>query len=149
MSIFGKGSNEPSPIEVQREKVTTLLQWLGGLDSGRDWTQRTIELMPTTDGIQFAVAEESPAGPGGESGILPPEVSEEALALQRSMYKPGAGTWVTATLSITSSGSGDAHFNYNDVPNDGQGGSLLSPADVAAHLQAFPREPDATPAWMK
>ena len=136
-------------MEIQQDKVRTILSWLAGLDSGRHWTERTIEVMPTTDGVSFGVAEEAEEGPGGQSGELPPGIASEVYDLQRAMFRPNGGTWVTAQLQVTSTGSGDARFNYTDQPTTPDGEPILSPADIAAHLKAYPRPAEATPDWMR
>ena len=39
-----------------------------------------------------------------------------AAQLRSAMYRPGAGTWFTAELTVTSAASMDAHFDYDNEP---------------------------------
>jgi hypothetical protein len=60
--------------------------------------------------------------------------------LRRVMYRPGAGTWFGAELTVTRHGSMDADFNYDDEP---QWSRPVEPAWYAQDLEKFPRDESA------
>lgn len=68
-----------------------------------------------------------------------------AKELRSVMYQPGAGTWFTFTLDITSDGQANSSFDYDGEPD-------IPWADPTVYLtdqEKFPREVENQPEWYK
>ncbi|MFC6159872.1 antitoxin YezG family protein [Kribbella jiaozuonensis] len=75
---------------------------------------------------------------------LPEGLEDDFEELRRSMYQPGKGTWLTATISVTADGHFSTDFDYDHQP------AWSIPVDegiYAADLAEFPR--DDVPGWMR
>lgn len=141
--------SEQSPMEDQRDLVVAILRWLSSLESPEEWNQRALEVRPAREDVPYALQERSERGEGGAGGLLPPEVADTVIALQRSMFVADKGTWITGLFTVTGDGKGDAKFNYDQQPVDPEtGGPAMGPEDVHDHLQQFPRSAERTPEWM-
>ncbi|MCH1865808.1 hypothetical protein [Nocardioides sp. CFH 31398] len=137
-------------MEVQQQLIVQILRWVGSLESAEEWTDRAVQVRPAREDVPFVLQERSARGVGGAAGLLPPEVAEVVIALQRTMFAPGTGTWITGMFTVTADGKGDARFNYDEQPRDPEtGGPAMGPEDVRDHLQQFPRDLDKTPEWMR
>ena len=86
--------------------------------------------------------------PSGESQLetLPEGLEDHFEELRRDMYQPGKGTWLTAKVTVTSTGHFATDFDYDhepawSIPVD----ATIYPADLAA----FPRDAENTPGWLK
>lgn len=66
--------------------------------------------------------------------------------LRAVMYRPGAGTWFAATISVSDRGSVNADFNYDDEP---AWTAPIEPAWYVQDLEKFPRDDAAIPAWLR
>jgi hypothetical protein len=143
----------PPEVEARQQLVTGLLRWLISLESEQAWTQRVLTVLPQSSGqVRYALRETRADGEHSESDLLPDGVAEAVRTLQQHMFSPSGGAWVSAELSVTSAGQGDARFNFDEEPRlAGPDGSSvgLSTEEVAAHLQTFPRPESAVPAWMR
>jgi hypothetical protein len=86
--------------------------------------------------------------PSGETQLetLPEGLEDHFEELRREMYQPGKGTWLTAKVTVTSTGHFATDFDYDHEP------AWSIPVDRAiypADLAAFPRDPEHTPDWLK
>jgi hypothetical protein len=86
--------------------------------------------------------------PSGETQVetLPEGLEDQFEELRREMYQPGKGTWLTAKVTVTSTGHFATDFDYDHEP------AWSIPVDegiYAADLSAFPRDPEHTPDWMR
>ena len=143
----------PPEVEARQQLVTGLLRWLISLESEQSWTERALTVLPQASGrVRYALRETRADGEHTESDLLPEGVAEAVRTLQQYMFTPTGGAWVSAELSVTATGQGDARFNFDEEPRlPGADGSpvVLSADEVAAHLQTFPRPDTAVPAWMR
>lgn len=142
----------PPEIEARQQLVTGLLRWLLSLESSEPWTERRISVQPMASGqVRYELVELADTGEHREADVLSEGVAEAVRTLQQYMYSPTGGAWVSADLSVTAEGKGDAKFGYDDEPTvpgpDGVPG--MSDEEVAAHLQTFPRPATALPGWMR
>ena len=64
-------------------------------------------------------------------------------ALRTRMYRPGAGTWFTATLRLYADGRIETDFDYDHEPL-----YPFAPLSWIADAERFPRAPENTPAWL-
>lgn len=85
-----------------------------------------------------------------EDGALSPdEVLDLLKELRAVMYRPEAGSWLSAEWVIENDGSSwtsEVEFNYNDEP------TWYSPIDPGLYgldLEKFPRRYDLIPGWLK
>ncbi|MFI5694541.1 hypothetical protein ACIA58_22000 [Kribbella sp. NPDC051586] len=81
---------------------------------------------------------------GAQLDPLPDGLEDHFEALRREMYHPGKGTWLTASISVTSDGHFATDFDYDTEP------AWSIPVDegiYAADLAEFPR--DDVPDWMR
>lgn len=144
--------SHPPEVEARQQLVTGLLRWLISLESEIAWTSRVLTVLPVSSGqVRYTLRETREDGEHIESDVLPDGAAEAVRTLQQYMFSPAGGAWVSAELSVTATGQGDARFNFDEEPRlDGPHGSVgLSPEEVAAHLQTFPRPEPAVPAWMR
>ncbi|WP_327635504.1 antitoxin YezG family protein [Kribbella sp. NBC_00482] len=86
--------------------------------------------------------------PSGETQLetLPDGLEDHFEELRREMYQPGKGTWLTAKVTVTSTGHFATDFDYDSEP------AWSIPVDWAiypADLAAFPRDAAHTPDWLK
>jgi hypothetical protein len=150
---FVTSGSHPPEVEARQQLVTGLLRWLISLESDQDWTRRVLTVLPQPSGrVPYSLRETSESGERSESDLLPDGVAEAVRTLQQYMFTPAGGAWLSAELSVTSTGQGDARFNFDEEPRlTGQDGTEvgLAPDEVAAHLQTFPRPESAVPAWMR
>ncbi len=86
--------------------------------------------------------------PSGETQLetLPEGLEDQFEELRREMYQPGKGTWLTAKVTVTSTGHFATDFDYDHEP------AWSIPVDetiYAADLAAFPRDAEHTPDWLQ
>jgi hypothetical protein len=86
--------------------------------------------------------------PSGETQLetLPEGLEDHFEELRREMYQPGKGTWLTARVTVTSTGHFATDFDYDhepawSIPVD----ATIYPADLAE----FPRDAEHTPTWLR
>ncbi|MCC2313279.1 hypothetical protein [Cellulomonas xiejunii] len=63
--------------------------------------------------------------------------------LRKDMYRPGAGTWFTATITVYAEGRITTDFDYDNEP-----AADFAPLSWADDAQRFPRTPQNTPTWL-
>lgn len=87
---------------------------------------------------------------GSEDGALSPdEVLDLLKELRSVMYRPDAGTWLSAQWVIENDGSNwtsNVTFNYDDEPS---WYSPINPGMYGLDLEKFPRRYDLIPDWLK
>ena len=81
-----------------------------------------------------------------EREFPPDDVVDLDDDLRNVMYRPGAGTWFTATITIHGDGSLDADFNYDDEPDWTR---PVEPVWYRQDLEKFPRSDAAIPDWLR
>lgn len=84
---------------------------------------------------------------GVEEKIFPSDAAMDILEQHRAdAYRPGVGTWFTATVTIHARGSVDADFDYDNEPQ----WLFDAPPPVAfvKDFGKFPRDEEHTPAWL-
>jgi hypothetical protein len=74
-----------------------------------------------------------------------PKTIEEFVPLRVAMYKPGAGTWYTAVVTVTNEGSADFRYDYNNEP---AWTNPIGPDYYARDQEHFPRLPEHQPEWL-
>ncbi len=76
------------------------------------------------------------------------EVAFTVDDLREAMYKPGKGSWLSMTLTVTPAGNGwEADYNYTEKPV----WELGEPVNdtYAQELYLFPRDEEHIPDWFK
>jgi hypothetical protein len=147
-------STLPPEIEARQKLTTGLLQWLLSLESGEPWNERLLTAQPMASGqVRYLLTERRADAAYLKTDMLDESIAELVRMLQQYMYTPTGGAWVTAELSVTTEGKGDARFNYDDEPQlpgpDGVAASSMPAEEIARHLQTYPRPANATPEWMR
>lgn len=74
------------------------------------------------------------------------EVSRAFCRLRAAMYRPGVGTWFSARFTVTTNGTMDAEYNYDDEP---QWFADVVPGTYVDDLERFPRDPEHIPVWLQ
>lgn len=81
----------------------------------------------------------------GPTDLVPVEVSDLLDELRKAAYRPGVGTWNTATLTLLAAGRIVVDFNFDDAP---PADMRPAPNSWVAELTQYPRAPEHTPAWL-
>ncbi len=84
---------------------------------------------------------------GWKDNIVPREVVEPAVRVRTAMARPGGGTWTRGVFTMNKQDYqlvSDFDYDHEPVLNP-----PYSPEDVADELRLFPRDPGATPDWMR
>ena len=147
MGLFGakKSNSTGIPMLDQQDQMVPLLQFTGQIDTGAEWEQRVLVVLPTPQVVRFHLWERTAQTEGDAAGVLPPDVAQQVRDLQNSMYQQGA-TWITAQFQVSYPQGGGAAYNYDKQPEPPL---ELTPADAAAHLRQFPRQADQLPQWLR
>lgn len=66
--------------------------------------------------------------------------------LRETMCRENKGTWISLTMTLSSSGHMDIDYNYDKRPDFGFD---VSAHDYTLELQRFPRADDLVPAWWR
>lgn len=83
---------------------------------------------------------------GAQLDPLPDDLEDHFEELRRTMYQPGKGAWLTATITVTSAGHFATDFDYESRPD------WSMPVDEGVYaddLSMYPRDPANTPDWMR
>lgn len=76
----------------------------------------------------------------------PDDIIDHVDALRTVMYRPGAGTWFSATVRVNSTGNVSADFDYDNEP----AWETTPVAEAYAQdVRKFPRDESAMPAWLR
>lgn len=146
------------PDPVQQEVLGVLARWLvGSLQTEPGWDELHLQLRPVRDEVSFRVLEVRGERRTGRTGRLTPDQPPHTLTrrLQDLGVRPGAGTWLEATLSIVADGwptptlTVTGRFNRDADPAPWRKGDApLDATDLVHHLTRYPRRADAVPEWM-
>lgn len=158
MGLFGKRKSASTGIPVpgqqpltgvpmldQQQLMMPLLHFTAGLVSEAEWQVRRLTVLPTHNDVQFFLWQRDENGVGTAPGIMPPDIAEQARALQRTMYQRGS-TWITAEFEVTLPQGGGASYNYDEPPI---APLEFTPVDAALHLEEFPRDEHLLPDWLR
>lgn len=108
------------------------------------WTEITLEYQRVATTATYRIAAVLAAGSTVVvDAKIPRELRTLLIDLRDRMYRPGHGTWYTATVTVSAAGGLRADFDYDNEPAFDFGFSAW-----AADAEQFPREPDATPSWL-
>ncbi|MEU3309507.1 hypothetical protein [Nocardiopsis sp. NPDC006832] len=75
------------------------------------------------------------------------KLSMQFESLRNAMYRPGKGTWFSATYHITPPASYSIDFNYDQEAMTEP--PTPSSMDYYNDLQLFPRDPEHIPDWLQ
>ena len=75
------------------------------------------------------------------------ELSDALGRLREASYRPGAGTWFSVRIVVTSDGAATAEYNYDKEPDFGLGG--IDPIAYVTDQEKFPRDETKQPEWLK
>lgn len=85
-----------------------------------------------------------------ESALAPRSTDDLLEELRELMYRPGAGTWFSATWTLTKDDadrvSADVSFNYDEEPD---WDPPIRPFNYALDLEDFPRDEEHIPGWLR
>ena len=127
------------------EEISALLpQRVDGVWSKLTYSRRMLS-MYSEGRIEVSLA-------NGETGyaLAPREATSLVRELRELMYRPGAGTWFSATWTLTKDASGqvsaNVSFNYDEEPT---WGDPIRPFNYALDLEDFPRDDEHIPGWLR
>ncbi len=84
---------------------------------------------------------------GTEQGMtFPAEVIDLVLQIRQAFYEPGEGTWFSMRFKVDAPSQLLTTFNPNWDP---EWRSEIPPETWARDLEAFPRDPEHVPAWLR
>lgn len=81
----------------------------------------------------------------GPTDLVRLEVSELLSALRKTAYRPGVGTWNTATIALYAAGRIVVDVDFDGAP---PADMRPAPNSWVAELKQYPRAPELTPAWL-
>lgn len=145
-------------VQQQHTLVSGFVRWLlEATQPPEGWQEASVEIKPAGDQVYVRLAVIAPGNPNGMAGALTPgsQAFNNALALQESSARAGAGSWLSALVLARPKNdlggvAGDARFNFDFDPgaiaaDDGE----LTGQQLVDHLTRYPRRPDAIPQWMR
>lgn len=84
---------------------------------------------------------------GNEERSSPPFTVADILDdLKDALARPGCGTWISLTLSLTPDGGLTLDYNYDQEADFGPG---VTVNDFIIELKLFPRAESSVPAWWR
>jgi hypothetical protein len=92
----------------------------------------------STHGVTATTA----SGPARATGRFDRDARRLLAELRVRMYRPGAGTWYTATVVAHATGETTVDFDGHEPQ------SRFAPVSWLVDADRFPRTPEATPAWL-
>src|SRR5690349_18496031 len=95
------------------------------------------------DESTHSVMASTASGPSRGTGRFDRDAKRLLGELRTRMYRPGEGTWYTATVVVRATGGTTIDFDDDHEPE-----SRFAPVSWLADLDRFPRTPEATPAWL-
>lgn len=153
----------PQPTQRQRELISALATWAVRVSRAEpEWRAVHLELRPIRDEVRVRITVERTTAENrretyARTTVL--ETTDEAYALARELHdsyvRPGTGTWLTATVTVTATGwpeptlSVTARMNNDAEPSPWSPGEpALGAADLVQILTRHPRRHSAVPAWV-
>lgn len=143
--------SEPSatekPMMVRQGELISEIAALASEAVSGEWAQLVYSPRVLT---MFAEIELLAHRPDGSVERVPgPDAIDAIEELREVMYRPGAGTWLSAQWTITNTAGqwvSEVEFNYDVEPAWNQ---HVDPGLYGLDLEDFPRRDDLIPAWMK
>jgi hypothetical protein len=112
----------------------------------KGWARISITVSATVLAYDYAVRVGMPDGTDGGDVRLPPEILAEFDEMRSAMYEPGRGTWFSARLVLERGVAPEVTFDFDGDP---QWWPPLHPAAFLRDLQAFPRDEEHVPEWLR
>ncbi|GAA2659236.1 MULTISPECIES: hypothetical protein [Actinosynnema] len=110
------------------------------------WTRVDVDVHLCTMMHLFGVRVSSDSGGAPLSMRLPKVVGNDLVRARRLMYEPGRGTWLSARLTVFPDGEHRVEFNFDEEPG---WKPPLHPVAYARDLEAFPRDDEHVPDWLR
>lgn len=84
---------------------------------------------------------------GTSKPVRPPHQLIDTLKSMRDvMYRPGSGTWFSATITVSQTGGVSADLNYDNEP---LWETPIDPVFYVQDLKNYPRDHAAIPDWLR
>lgn len=115
----------------------------GGAPAG--WARITLTVSSTVLADDYALQVKLGDGRNG-SMTAPPAVKTGFERLRERMYEPGRGTWFSATVDLRAGAAPEFTYNFDDDP---RWWPPLHPAAFSRDLEAFPRDDEHIPPWLR
>jgi hypothetical protein len=110
------------------------------------WREVTATYRATAPYAELDATVTGPTGGPAQLDPLPDDLETPFERLRDDMYRPGTGTWLTATITVTATGRFSTDFDYDTEP---AWSIPVSPDTYAADLAAYPRDDQHVPHWMR
>ncbi|MGY4644494.1 hypothetical protein [Cellulomonas sp. URHB0016] len=107
------------------------------------WESMTLVYEEVGDEATHGVTASTATGPARATDRFDRDARRLLSELRARMYRPGAGTWYTATVVAHATGGTTVDFDHDHEPQ-----SRFAPDSWAVDAGRFPRAPEATPAWL-
>ncbi|MEV5751974.1 hypothetical protein AB0L00_29505 [Actinoallomurus sp. NPDC052308] len=135
----------PSGLSVERQDE--ILQEIGELLAGAlrpGWSRATFAWTGIVGGGVLSSLTVLDEEGRSRTDTIPRGMNKLCGRLKDGMYRPGAGTWLTMTYTLSADGGHTADYDFNREPELGGFG----PGQYAKEVAAFPRDPEHTPDWL-
>jgi hypothetical protein len=110
------------------------------------WRQVSATYRSTAPYAELDATVTGPVGEQAQVGPLPADLEDLFEALRDSMYQPGKGAWLTATITVTAEGRFNTDFDYDTEP---AWTIPVTPDTYTAELAEYPRADQYIPHWMR
>ncbi|MFC5997809.1 hypothetical protein ACFP6A_03595 [Quadrisphaera sp. GCM10027208] len=110
------------------------------------WTVGHITYLCAGKTAEYQALATMPDGRKVGFGRIPRTLSKAFRALRDSMYRPGRGTWYTATATLYPDGRFSLDVDYDHEP---QWDSPTSPGHYVEDAEQYPRDEKHTPDWLR
>lgn len=142
-------SDEAKPMLVQQGELTEQIAGLLPTQVKGPWTSLVFSDRSLATYGEDTLVVYRPDGTADETQAPPRQISKLVMKLRKVMYRPGAGTWLSAQWTITNHGdsiASSAAFNYDDEP---EWFEPIEPEHYALDLEDFPRDAGSIPPWLQ
>ena len=115
-----------------------------------DWTSARLYVTSAAETVRTWVdVDTGHSDEPGEEAFAVPEIAAECLALRKSMYEPGKGTWYNATITLEHK---SPHVGQLTTRFDNERRPFVywGPEEIELvhrDIELFPRDPDWMPEW--
>lgn len=127
---------------MRLERAATAL----AAEAPHGWTRIDVDAKVCTMMHMFGVRVSSDGGGAPLSMRLPKVVGNDLVRSRQQMYEPGRGTWLSARLTVFPDGEHQVEFNFDEDP---AWKPPLHPVAYARDLEAFPRDDEHVPDWLR
>jgi hypothetical protein len=107
------------------------------------WESMTLVYEEVGNESTHGVTASTASGPARPTGRFDRDARGLLAELRTRMYRPGAGTWYTATVVVHATGETTIDFDDENEPE-----SRFAPDSWLVDADRYPRRPEATPAWL-